>query len=153
MCRVWKNGIFWRNYDNITTVIELLDNNRCVLVAMSCDDSTPVEHAELRSSLIALVRHLQQQYCPRLNVCEFLISPDLIQRYPLDNLPDSNLFGIHHLGGPLPSTQPPPVHTRETLLPSHATVQPHCSPKDSCQRTDSACPDALSVHQTLVASP
>ena len=84
MCRVWKNGIFWRNYDNITTVIELLDNNRCVLVAMSCDDSTLIEHAELRSSLIALVHHLQQQYCPRLNVCEFLISPDLIQKYPLD---------------------------------------------------------------------
>ena len=97
MCRVWRNGIFWRNYDDITTVIELLDNNRWVLVAMSCDDSTPIEHAELRSSLIGLVRHLQQQYCPRLNVREFLISPDLIQRYPLDNLPDSDLFDIHHV--------------------------------------------------------
>ena len=97
ICTVWKNGIFWRNYDNITTVIELLDNNRWVLVAMSCDDSTPIEHAELRSSLIGLVRHLQQQYCPRLNVREFLISPDLIQRYPLDNLPDSDLFDIHHV--------------------------------------------------------
>ena len=95
MCRVWRNGIFWRNCDDITTVIELLDNNRWVLVAMSCDDSTPIEHAELRSSLIGLVCHLQQQYCPRLNVCEFLISPDLIQRYPLDNLPDSDLFDIH----------------------------------------------------------
>ena len=97
MCRVWRNGIFWRNYDDITTVIEFFDNNRCVLVAMSCDDTTPVEHAELRSSLIALVHHLQQQYCPCLNVCEFLISPDLIQRYPLDNLPDSDLFDIHHV--------------------------------------------------------
>ena len=99
MCRVWRNGIFWRNYDDITTVIELVDNNRCVLVAMSCDDTSPVEHAELRSSLIGLVRDLQQQYCPRLNdyVCEFLISPDLIQRYPLDNLPDSDLFDIHHV--------------------------------------------------------
>ena len=97
VCRVWRNGIFWRNYDDITTVIELLDNNRCVLVAMSCNDSTPIEHAELRSSLIGLVRHLQQQYCPRLNVREFLISPDLIQRYPLDNLPDSDLFDIHHV--------------------------------------------------------
>ena len=97
MCRVWRNGIFWRNDDDITTVIELLDNNRCVLVAMSCDDTSPVEHAELRSSLIGLVRHLQQQYCPRLNVYEFLISPDLIQRYPLDNLPDSDLFNIHHV--------------------------------------------------------
>ena len=97
MCRVWRNGIFWRNSDDITTVIELFDNNRCVLVAMSCDDTSPVEHAELRSSLIALVRHLQQQYCLCLNVCEFLISPDLIQRYPLDNLPDSDLFDIHHI--------------------------------------------------------
>ena len=96
-CTVWRNGIFWRNYDDITTVIELLDNNRCALVAMSCDDTSPVEHAELRSSLIGLVRRLQQQYCPRLNVCEFLISPDLIQRYPLDNLPDSDLFDIHHV--------------------------------------------------------
>ena len=96
-CTIWRNGIFWRNLDNITTVVELLDKNRCVLVAMSCDDTSPVEHAELRSSLIALVRYLQQQYCPRLNVCEFLISPDLIQRYPLDNLPDSDLFNIHHV--------------------------------------------------------
>ena len=97
VCRVWRNGIFWRNYDDISTVIELLDNNRCVLVAMSCNDSTPIEHAELRSSLIGLVRHLQQQYCPHLNVREFLISPDLIQRYPLDNLPDSDLFDIRHV--------------------------------------------------------
>ena len=97
LCTVWKNSIFWRNYDNITTVIELLDNNQWVLVAMSCDDSTPIEHAELRSSLIGLVCHLQQQYCPRLNVREFLISADLIQRYPLDNLPDSDLFDIHHI--------------------------------------------------------
>ena len=97
MCKLWRNGIFWRNFNDITTVIELLDNNRCVLVAMSCDDTSPVEHAELRSSLIALVRRLQQQYCPRLNVCEFLISPDLIQRYPLDNLPDSDLFDILHV--------------------------------------------------------
>ena len=116
---VWKNGIFWRNYDNITTVIELLDNNRCVLVAMSCNDSTPVEHAELRSSLIGLVRHLQQQYCPRLNVCEFLISPDLIQRYPLGKLPDSDLFDIHHIA-------------RSMLL--HKKVVPVNSYKDSSGR-------------------
>ena len=96
-CRVWRNGIFWRNYDDITTVIELLDNNRCVLVAMSYDDTSPVEDAKLRSSLIALVRRLLQQYCPCRNVCEFLISPDLIQRYPLGKLPDSDLFDIHHI--------------------------------------------------------
>ena len=93
-CTIWKNGIFWRDANNTCTVIELLDNNRCVLVALSWDDTSPVEHAQLRSSLIGVVHHLQQQYCPHLNVLEFLISPDLIQRHPLDNLPNSDLFDI-----------------------------------------------------------
>ena len=43
ICTVWRNGIFWRNLDKITTVIELLDNNRCVLVAMSYDVTSLVE--------------------------------------------------------------------------------------------------------------
>ena len=96
-CIVWRTGIFWRNLDNITTVLELVDNNRCVLVAMSCNDTSPIEHAELRSSLIALVCQLKQHHCPRLNVGEFLISSDLIQQYPLDNLSDSYLYDMHHV--------------------------------------------------------
>ena len=82
-CTVWRNGIFWSNLDNITTVIELLDNNRCLLIAMSCNNTdgiSLIEHAKLRSSLIALVHHLQQLYCPCLNVHEFLIPPDLVSQ-------------------------------------------------------------------------
>ena len=93
-CVVWRNGIFWRN-SSITTVTELLENNRSVLVAMSCDDTSPVEHAKLRSSVIALVLRLQQQYCPHISVREFLLSPTLVQRYTtLDKFSDSDLFDI-----------------------------------------------------------
>ena len=96
-CVVWRNGIFWRN-SSVTTLIELLENNRSVLVAMSCDDTTPVEHAKLRSSVIALVLRLQQQYCPHISVCEFLLSPTLVQRYTsLDNFSDSDLFDIRNV--------------------------------------------------------
>ena len=101
MCKLWKNGIFWRNYDNIITVIEVLDNNRQVVVAMSCDESdhtSQIEHAKLRSSLISLIRSLQHEYCNILSVSEFLISPDLVCQYPMDsNLPDSDLFNICHV--------------------------------------------------------
>ena len=93
-CSIWKNGISWTDSDNITTFIELLDNNRWVLVAMSCSKDRPMEHAKLRSSLISLVHHLHQEHCPRVEVCECLVSPDLIQQYPLDSLPDSDLFYI-----------------------------------------------------------
>ena len=94
ICNVWKNGISWTDSDNITTLIELLDKNRWVLVAMSCSKDRPMEHAKLRSSLISLVHRLHQEHCPQVEVCECLVSPDLIQRYPLDSLPDSDLFNI-----------------------------------------------------------
>ena len=37
-CTVWNNGISWTDSDNITTLIELLDNNRRVLVAVARTD-------------------------------------------------------------------------------------------------------------------
>ena len=69
----------------------------------------------------------------RLNVGEFLISPYLIQRYPLDNLPDSNLFDIHHvarsmllhkkvvLSYDLPSDLPTAAGSSSTLSESQYT--------------------------------
>ena len=93
-CTVWKNGISWSDSDNITTVVELIDKNRCVLVAMSSSEDRPVEHAKLRSELISMIRCLQQNRCKNLQVCECLISPSLVQQYPLDDLPDTDLFDI-----------------------------------------------------------
>ena len=93
-CTVWKNGISWTDSDNITTLIELLDNNRRVLVAMSCSKDRPMEHAKLRSSLISLVHRLHQEHCPSVEVYECLISPSLVQQYPFNDLPDTDLFDI-----------------------------------------------------------
>ena len=47
-CIIWRNGIFWRDDNNTCTVIEFLDNNRCVMVAMSY--TSTVEYAKLRGS-------------------------------------------------------------------------------------------------------
>ena len=94
-CTIWRNGIFWRDDNNTCTVIELLDNNRCVMVAMSC--TSTVEYAKLRGSLIALIRHLLHKHSPALKVCEFLISPNLVHQYPIDTFPDTDLFDMYHV--------------------------------------------------------
>ena len=94
-CVVWRNGISWNNDDDITTVIELLSNNRWVLLAMSCDGTCPVNEAKLRSSLISLVHHIKQEHCQRLEVSEYLISTNHVKQYPFIDLPDSDLFHIH----------------------------------------------------------
>ena len=92
-CTIWRNGIFWRDDNNTCTVIELLDNNRCVMLAMSY--TSTVEYAKLRGSLIALIRNLlHKQHSPALEVCEFLISPDLVHQYPIDTIPDTDLFDM-----------------------------------------------------------
>ena len=97
MCTVWRNGIFWLDADNIKTVIELLDNNRQVLVAMSCNSRRPVKCGKLRSSLIGLIRHLWQVHCPSVEVREYLISPDLVRQYPLGDVPDTSLFDMYNV--------------------------------------------------------
>ena len=61
---------------------------------MSSSEDRPVEHAKLRSALIIMIRHLQQEHCPNLNVCECLVSPSIVQQYPLNDLPDTDLFDI-----------------------------------------------------------
>jgi len=95
-CTVW-NGISWSDDDNIRAVVELINKNRWVVVAMSHSKDRPVEHAKLRSALIGLVRHLQQERCPNLDVCECLISPTLVQQYPFNDLPDTDLFDIRDI--------------------------------------------------------
>ena len=91
-CTIWRNGIFWMDSKKTCTVIELLENNRCVMVAMSY--TSTVEYAKLRGSLIALIRRLLHKHSPAPEVCEFLISPDLVHQYPIDTIPDTDLFDM-----------------------------------------------------------
>ena len=91
-CTIWRNGIFWSDSKKTCTVIELLENNRCVMVAMSY--TSTVDYAKLRGSLIALIRRLLHKYSPAPEVCEFLISPNLVRQYPIDTIPDTDLFDM-----------------------------------------------------------
>ena len=50
------------------TVIELINKNRWVVMAMSHSKDKPVEHGKLHSALIGLVQRLQQERCPNLDV-------------------------------------------------------------------------------------
>ena len=66
------------------------------MVAMSY--TSTVEYAKLRGSLIALIRNLlHKQHSPALEVCEFLISPNLVHQYPIDTIPDTDLFDMYHV--------------------------------------------------------
>ena len=82
-CIIWTNGIAWENEEGIRTLVELIDYNQRVVVAMSHKpDSRPVECSKHRSAVIKLVLDLKQQLCPNVETNEYLIYPSLLTNCP-----------------------------------------------------------------------
>ena len=101
-CIVWTNGITWENDEGIKTVVELIDYNRRVVVAMSHKtDSRPVEYTKHRSAVIRLVLDLQQQLCPNVETTEYLVSPSLLNNWSAADWcacpSDKDLFPIENV--------------------------------------------------------
>ena len=101
-CIVWTNGITWENDEGIRTVVELIDYNRRVVVAMSHKtDSRQVEYTKHRSAVIRLVLDLQQQLCPNVETSEYLISPSLLNNWSVADWCacafDTDLFPIENV--------------------------------------------------------
>ena len=91
-CEVWQNGICWKSVSGVSTIVEIVDLNRWVIVLVS---EKSREAAETCSSVIRMILDLQHQLCSAVvTTCECLISPSLLDRYPFDALPDSDLFDL-----------------------------------------------------------
>ena len=90
-CQVWQNGICWTNVFGVSTIVEIVDLNRWVIVLVS---EKTREAAKTCSSVIRMILDLQHQLCSAVTTSECLISPSLLGRYPFDALPDTNLFPI-----------------------------------------------------------
>ena len=88
-CKVWQNGLIWNSVSGVSTIVEIVDRNRWVIVLVS---EKSREAAEICSSVIRMILDLQQQLCSVVSTCECLISPSLLDRYPCNALPDTDLF-------------------------------------------------------------
>ena len=91
-CKVWRNGISWKSVSGVSTIVEIVDLNRWVIVLVS---EKTREAAETCSSVIRMILDLQHQLCSAVvTTCECLISPSLLDRYPFDALPETDLFDL-----------------------------------------------------------
>ena len=93
-CKVWQNGIIWKSVSGVSTIVEIVDRNRWVIVLMS---EKSREAAKTCSSVIRMILNLQQQLCSVVSTCECLISPSLLDHYPFDALPDTDLFVMRNV--------------------------------------------------------
>ena len=91
-CEVWQNGISWKSVSGVSTIVEIVDLNRWVIVLVS---EKTREAAETCSSVIRMILDLQHQLCSAVvTTCECLISPSLLDRFPFDALPNTDLFDL-----------------------------------------------------------
>ena len=143
-CTVWKNGICWNNVFGIKTLVEVIQQNRWVVVAMSHNKDYPMQYSKHRSAVIRLVLDLQKQLAPDLDTSECLISPSLLQQWPFEHLPDTNLFTIKDVARSMLLHTPfilsyddgrNALSTQEALL-----VEPynHLSPSSVCELMDNS---------------
>ena len=102
-CLVWQNGIIWKSGSGVSTIVEIVDRNRWVVVLVS---EKSREAAETCSSVIRMIIDLQQQLCSVVSTCECLISPSLLDRYPFDALPDTDLFVMRDVARAMLLRQP-----------------------------------------------
>ena len=94
-CQIWRNGISWKNVFGVSTVVEIVDRNRWIIVLLSQWNK---KAARTCSSVIRfildLIQEMQQKLQETVSAHECLISPVLLERYPFDTLPDTDLFSI-----------------------------------------------------------
>ena len=94
-CTVWTNGISWNNDDGVRTVVEVIQQSRWVVVTMFHNkDTRPEVYSRHRSAVIRLVLDLKQEMAPDLDSFECLVSPSLLHQWPLEYLPETDLYFI-----------------------------------------------------------
>ncbi|CAI8044921.1 Ankyrin-3 [Geodia barretti] len=81
-CTMWKNGIRWLDRDGIETVVEMLEQDRAVVVLMRGKAGSELDCVALRSELVHIILEVRLKFCPNLRVGQYLIDPKDLANQP-----------------------------------------------------------------------
>ena len=84
-CCVWKRGICWSNQSGIEVIVEVVDQ-KCIVVMIRAlkQIESQVKLISVRSQIIQRVLDTKRDLCPKVNVTEALLHPEVVNSYPLD---------------------------------------------------------------------
>ena len=82
-CAIWKNGIQWRDRDDVQARVEVVEQNQTVLLSMYCPEKRAMACVKLRSSLIAMILNCLKEQCPAVSTSECLIDPSHLSQHQL----------------------------------------------------------------------
>ena len=93
-CAIWKNGIQWLGQNGVETIVEVSEQNKMVLLLMSCPEGEELPCVRLRSSLISKVLDIKKELCPGVSTTELLIDPSNLSSFPLPNSIELTLYRV-----------------------------------------------------------
>ena len=102
---IWSNGIIWSNLSGLSILVELVDNDQCVILLMSCEDDLQLNMIPFRRAIITDILSLQQEHCPSLTPMEFIIDPHELH-YPMDKPLSLTLYDIAMIATAVDEKQP-----------------------------------------------
>ena len=91
-CFIWKNGIYWGDEFGVETLVEVVEQNR-VVVLMRCPE-VKSECLQLRSLLIQKVLAAAREFCSKVSTVESFINPSDTTQYPLKPTSQLALYNI-----------------------------------------------------------
>ena len=91
-CAIWKNGIQWRDRDDVHTRVDVVKQSRTVLLLMSCPERRAVACVKLRSSLVRTILNCLKELCPVVDTIESLIDPSHFSQHQLGSTRDLTTY-------------------------------------------------------------
>ena len=93
-CAIWKNGIQWLGQNGVETIVEVSEQNKLVLLLMSCPKGEEMACVRLRSSLVSKILETKEELCPGISTTELLIDPSNLSSYPLPSSSELTLYRV-----------------------------------------------------------
>ena len=75
-------------------MVQISDENRCILLLVSSNQECPTKSLELRSSVINTIRSKQKEFCSSVEVYEYLISPSQLSHVPDCKFSELTVFAM-----------------------------------------------------------
>ena len=100
-CAIWKNGIQWLSVDGVETIVEVSEQNKMVLLLMSCPEGEEMACVQQRSSLVSMILRTKSELCPGISTTELLIDPSNLSSHPLRSSSELTLYKISNVANTL----------------------------------------------------
>ena len=127
-CKVWRCGISWNSVDGVSTVIELMEQSRCVVLIMSFPD--PNFFGQL-VPVLQTIKETLNQFCPSIHATEYILDPSKASSVFTQGCSPTSLTMVElsHLRDAFKENKPAIVDTNNKVvyLNTWTSVEPYIS--------------------------